>query len=93
LPVATSQIFRSLQFDDVRAWALSAAPAATVALGATFSPAHWSFVPFSGQSPSALCPWGCGELQVLGPYLLVVSVSSFARTVSSVVSVTGQIRL
>ena len=63
LPAVTPQVFRSLQFDDVRAWALSAAPAATVALGATFSPAHWSFVPSSGQSPSALCPWGCGELQ------------------------------
>ena len=62
LPAVTPQVFRSLQFDDVRAWALSAAPAATVALGATFSPAHWSFVPSSPcQFPSALCPWGCGE--------------------------------
>ena len=45
---------------------LSARPAATVALGATFSPAHLSFVPSSGQSPSALCPWGCGELGFWG---------------------------
>lgn len=35
LPVITSQFFWSLQFDDVRAWALSAAPAATVALSSS----------------------------------------------------------
>ena len=53
----TSSLFRSIQIDDVRSWVLSSAPAASVGLGATFSPATWDRV--SGVGHSSLCPWGC----------------------------------
>ena len=59
LPPLSGAVFRSLQVEDIRSWALSAAPAATVALGATFSVGHWSVLPAPvGQSGS--CPRGCG---------------------------------
>ena len=57
LPSLTSSLFRSIQIDDVRSWVLSSAPAASVGLGATFSPATWDRV--SGVGQSSLCPWGC----------------------------------
>ena len=57
LPSLTSSLFRSIQIDDVRSWVLSSAPAASVGLGATFSPATWDRV--SGVGHSSLCPWGC----------------------------------
>ena len=38
----------------------SAAPAATFALGATFSTAHWAVVPSSDKSSA--CPRGCGAV-------------------------------
>ena len=56
LPSLTSSLFRSIQIDDVRSWVLSSAPAASVGLGATFSPATWDRV--SGVGQSSLCPWG-----------------------------------
>ena len=57
LPSLTSSLFRSIQIDDVRSWVLSSAPAPSVGLGATFSPATWDRV--SGVGQSSLCPWGC----------------------------------
>ena len=60
LPVLSQESFRRILLDDTRAWLLSAAPAATVALGATFSPATWGSVPSASQS--TLCPRGCGSV-------------------------------
>ena len=60
LPVLPQDSFRRILLDDTHAWLLSAAPAATVALGATFSPATWGSVPSAVKS--ALCPWGCGSV-------------------------------
>ena len=61
LPQLSCEDFRSLELDNTRKWILSAAPAASVALGATFSPGHWSVLsPPSDQS--SLCVWGCGNV-------------------------------
>ena len=54
LPSLTSSLFRSIQIDDVRSWVLSSAPAASVGLGATFSPATWDRVSVVGHLLSAL---------------------------------------
>ena len=61
LPPLNQESFRSISVEDTRTWLLSAAPAATVALGATFSSAHWAVVPNSSLKSSA-CPRGCGSL-------------------------------
>ena len=53
---------RLIQWDDTRKWADSCAEAATVSLGATFSPAHWAVInqrdrpqlPQSEERPSRL---------------------------------------
>ena len=61
LPQLSADSFRALDITNVRNWILSAAPAASVGLGATFSPGHWSVLSHAGdQSPS--CVWGCGEV-------------------------------
>ena len=57
LPQLSCEDFRSLELDNTRNWILSAAPAASVALGATFSPGHWSYT-----DQSSLCVWGCGNV-------------------------------
>ena len=60
-PHSSEWPFRSLQLDNIRNWILSAAPAASVGLGATFSPGHWSVVHSSGDQ-SLLCVWECEEV-------------------------------
>lgn len=55
------QTFRTVNLEDTRAWILSGAPAAaTVGLGATYSPATYAAIPSSDQS--CLCPRQCGAL-------------------------------
>ena len=65
---------------------LSSAPAASVGLGATFSPATWDRVP--GVSHASLCPWGCqsagytgitsaGLAVVVLPMLLISLIARF----------------
>ena len=56
LPQLSCEDFRSLELDNTRNWILSAAPAASVALGATFSPGHWSVLsPSVDQSSKVAC--------------------------------------
>ena len=53
-----SNTFCQLDFTSIRQWALHAAPAATVALGATFSPALWE----NRRPEISGCPWCKHEL-------------------------------
>ena len=48
-----SDTFCQIDFPSIRKWALEAAPAATVALGATFSPALWEHK----RPEISGCPW------------------------------------
>ena len=57
LPVS-DQTFPSLDIKNTRSWILSSPVAATVGLGATFSPGTYSRIPSSSRSSA--CPWGCG---------------------------------
>ena len=59
LEEATSAIFRNLNFQDIRDWALSNGTASSIALGATCSPAN-----FQVRDPTkSICPWpDCDEL-------------------------------
>ena len=50
--------FPDVDWESVRQWASTAAPAATVALGATFSPASWQAVRQRPEKVSTLCVWG-----------------------------------
>ena len=56
---------RLVQWDDARKWADSCAEAATVSLGATFSPAHWAVINERDSSQSFQsdrCIWpGCQQ--------------------------------
>ena len=52
--------FRCLDLENIRSWILSSPVAATVGLGATFSPGTFSRIPSS--SHSSACPWGCGAV-------------------------------
>ena len=60
----TEADFRSLDLENIRSWILSwilsCSAAATVGLGATFSPGTFSRIPSS--SHSSACPWGCGAV-------------------------------
>ena len=58
LPVS-DQDFLSLDVETTRCWILSSLVAATVGLGATFSPGTYSR--FRSSSRSSACPWGCGN--------------------------------
>ena len=59
LPVS-DQTFPSLDIKNTHSWILSSPVAATVRLGATFSPGTYSRIPSSSRSSA--CPWGCGAL-------------------------------
>ena len=55
--------FPEVDWEDVRQWASSAAPAVTVALGATFSPTTWRAVQGPPEHVSSSCIWpGCRQL-------------------------------
>ena len=53
---------RNVDWKATRKWAQSSAPAATVAAGASFSPATWARVSTNSRAISDRCVWNCGEL-------------------------------
>ena len=53
---------RNLDWKVTRTWAHSSAPAATVATGASFSPATWARVSTNSRAILDRCVWNCGEL-------------------------------
>lgn len=71
LPSLTSSLFCSIQINDVRSWVLSSALAASVGLGATFSPATWDRVSLGGANLLGTGITSVGPVVVALPMFLI----------------------